>query len=89
MRLHVVVRGRVQGVGFRWFVRQAARQRNLAGWVRNSDDGSVEVHAEGTDAEIAWLRSELAKGPEGAAVDIVEELAGDAAILARPFAIYR
>ena len=50
MQLHVVVRGRVQGVGFRWFVREAARALGLAGWVRNRPDGSVEVAAEGDAA---------------------------------------
>jgi len=89
MRLHVVVRGRVQGVGFRWFVREAARRRDLAGWVRNLADGGVEVLAEGMEAEIVWLRSELARGPDGAAVEEVEEVAVARVDVAKPFAIIR
>jgi acylphosphatase len=89
MRLHVVVRGRVQGVGFRWFVRETARRRGLAGWVRNLADGGVEVFAEGPDAEIAALRSELAKGPEGAMPERLDEIPIDGSELARPFSILR
>ncbi len=89
MRLHVVVRGRVQGVGFRWFVREAARRRDLAGWVKNLTDGGVEVFAEGPDSDIGRLRSELAKGPNGAAVESLEERAIHAEELAKPFAILR
>ena len=89
MRLHVVVRGRVQGVGFRWFVRQAARRRELAGWVKNLADGGVEVFAEGADSAIARLRSELAKGPEGAMVETVDDLAVEGGVLAVPFSIVK
>ena len=89
MRLHVVVRGRVQGVGFRWFVREAARRRNLAGWVRNLPNGGVEVAADGADRDIAALRSELLWGPEGAAVEALEEIISEANELSRPFAIIR
>ena len=89
MRLHVVVRGRVQGVGFRWFVREAARRRELAGWVKNLADGGVEVFAEGTEPEIVWLRGELGRGPDGAVVGSIEEIAIDAAPLAKPFSIIR
>ena len=41
MRVRLVISGRVQGVGFRWFVREAARRHRLAGWVRNRSDGNV------------------------------------------------
>jgi len=68
MRLHAVVRGRVQGVGFRWFVREQARALDLAGWVANRRDGSVEVEADGAPDAIAGLRQALARGPDGAAV---------------------
>lgn len=90
MRLRVVIRGRVQGVGFRWFVREEARRRNLAGWVRNLADGAVEVAAEGSDAEVLALRSELARGPSGSRVDAVSDVdGGEPTELARPFAIIR
>jgi acylphosphatase len=58
-----VVRGRVQGVGFRWFVEREAHMLGIAGWVRNNHDGSVEVLAQGTrdcakvPAPLAWMQS--------------------------------
>lgn len=68
-----VVRGRVQGVGFREFVRRRARSLGLAGWVRNGDDGvSVEVHAEGPPEALEALRRELARGLAIARVDAVD-----------------
>ena len=89
MRLHVIVRGRVQGVGFRWFVREAARRRNLAGWVKNLADGGVEVAAEGPDHDVEALRAQITRGPEGASVQSVNEISGEAPGLTRPFAIIR
>lgn len=66
-----VITGRVQGVGYRFFARDAATREGIRGWVRNEHDGSVEVHAEG-DAE-AMLRFEraLRQGPRGSRVDDV------------------
>jgi len=89
MRLHAVVRGRVQGVGFRWFVRETATRLGLAGRVLNRADGAVEVEAEGDEAAIAALRRELAAGPRGANVEAVDELQATAETLARPFSIER
>jgi len=61
-----LVRGRVQGVGFRWFVEREAHMLRLAGWVRNNADGAVEVLAQGTSEQLAALRRDakerLAKG---------------------------
>jgi acylphosphatase len=68
-----VVRGRVQGVGFRWFVEREAHMLGIAGWVRNNPDGSVEVMAVGTREQVAGLRSRLQQGPRAARVDDVEE----------------
>ena len=88
--LHVRVTGVVQGVGFRWFVREKARRLGLAGWVRNLPDGSVEVVAAGDPGQLELLRRELMKGPNGAAVDAIEPLgAPPAAPLADPFTILR
>ena len=88
--LHVRVTGVVQGVGFRWFVREKARRLGLAGWVRNLPDGSVEVAASGDAGQIELLREVLAKGPEGARVDAVESADGAlAAPLDSPFTIQR
>ncbi|HEX2328240.1 MAG TPA: acylphosphatase [Candidatus Angelobacter sp.] len=67
-----IVRGRVQGVGFRWFVDHEARQLGLAGWVRNNIDGSVEVLAMGNEQQHTALYSKLKQGPRAARVDEVQ-----------------
>ena len=67
-----VVRGRVQGVGFRWFVEREAQILRMAGWVRNNHDGSVEVLAMGTREQLAGLHSRLREGPRAARIDDVE-----------------
>ncbi|MGH7612446.1 MAG: acylphosphatase [Gemmatimonadales bacterium] len=67
------VRGRVQGVGFRWFVMRAAVRLGLVGYVRNLPDGSVEVVAGGTRAVMDQLEEMLARGPAMARVDGVEK----------------
>lgn len=68
-----IVRGRVQGVGFRWFVEREAHILGISGWVRNNPDGSVEVLAQGTREQILGFRSRLRQGPRAARVDDVEE----------------
>ena len=68
-----LVRGRVQGVGFRWFVEREAHILGIAGWVRNNADSSVEVLAIGTSAQLTGLRARLREGPRAARVDEVEE----------------
>ena len=67
-----LVRGRVQGVGFRWFVEREAHMLQVAGWVRNNADGTVEVLAQGTREQLAGLHSRLREGPRAARVDQVE-----------------
>ena len=57
------VRGRVQGVGFRYFVQRAARELGLTGYVKNLDDGQVEVYARGPEGRLAELERRLWKGP--------------------------
>jgi acylphosphatase len=90
VRARLVIHGRVQGVGFRWFVREAARQHRLAGWVRNRPDGSVELEASGEDAEFREFIAELRRGPPGARVDEVrEETTNQADSLPNPFMIVR
>ena len=69
-----LVRGRVQGVGFRWFVEREAHILGIAGWVRNNADGTVEVMAQGTREQLSGLRSRLRQGPRAARVDDVHEL---------------
>jgi acylphosphatase len=73
MVLHFLIQGRVQGVGFRWFVHREARELELRGWVRNTEDGHVEVVASGAVRDLAELRASLHKGPRGSRVDRVIE----------------
>jgi len=68
-----VVKGRVQGVGYRYFAIRAAAQTGVSGTVRNLPDGSVEAIAEGTDEAIAGFRRELTRGPSYSQVTSVEE----------------
>ena len=78
-RLSAVVTGRVQAVGFRWWVRTIAARLSLTGWVANRDDErSVELVAEGTPAALTELERLLRKGPPGAVVDAVEVTRGPA-----------
>ncbi len=68
-----VVRGRVQGVGFRWFVEREAHTLGIAGWVRNNSDSTVEILAMGSREQLSGLRSRLQQGPRAARVDDVAE----------------
>lgn len=88
--LHLIVKGRVQGVGFRWHVEEAAQQLELAGWVKNRRDGSVEVCASGSREALAALESAVRKGPPGAHISAVETGDGiKARELPRPFSVVR
>jgi acylphosphatase len=69
VRLEATVVGRVQGVGYRWFVLDAARRLELRGWVANEADGSVRCVAEGPRPALDALLLELADGPRGARVE--------------------
>jgi acylphosphatase len=71
------IRGRVQGVGFRWSMTGAARRLGVRGWVRNRRDGSVEATVAGSrqavDQMVAWAR----RGPQAAAVEAVDVFEGE------------
>ncbi len=69
---HYIVKGRVQGVGFRWFVLQEASGLGLHGWVRNTSAGYVEVMAAGDESQILQLEQRLRRGSRGSRVDAVE-----------------
>jgi acylphosphatase len=73
MVVHFLIQGRVQGVGFRWYVQREAGQRDLRGWVRNTEEGEVEVLASGPAEDLAELRASLRRGPRGARVDRLVE----------------
>ena len=70
---HYCVSGRVQGVGFRWFVHREAARLELLGWVRNTSSGSVEIVAAGTPEKLQELRTALEQGSRGSRVDHVLE----------------
>lgn len=71
-RLSAVIRGRVQGVGFRYFTREIARELNITGCVRNTYEGAVEVVAEGEEGRLARFIGVLKQGPDRAEVDSIE-----------------
>lgn len=71
--LRAVVRGRVQGVGFRAWTQHQAQLHGLAGWVRNLGDGSVEAMFAGPAATVEIMVRALREGPRGATVEAVEE----------------
>jgi acylphosphatase len=68
---YVLVTGRVQGVGFRWFVRSHASALELRGWARNRRDGSVELEVVGPRERIEQLIEELHQGPPASEVEEV------------------
>ena len=70
---HLVFHGRVQGVGYRAFVEDAALDHGVAGWVRNRRSGEVEAVFAGSAAAVAQVTQTCRRGPRGARVDSVEE----------------
>lgn len=87
--VRMLVRGRVQGVGYRFFASQAGRDLGLPGRVRNRDDGTVEIEVAGDAAALETFRARLRQGPAGARVDAIEETTVDASELPSPFRIER
>ena len=89
MVCHYLIKGRVQGVGFRWFVHREAAELGLRGWVRNTDDGHGEIVAAGEPDQLAELKVSLHKGSRGSRVDAVieNELAGSEGEQLGPFEI--
>lgn len=67
-RVHVIVSGEVQGVGYRYTMQQVAQRAGVTGWVRNLHDGRVEAEAEGAEAQVDALLAWMAEGPPGARV---------------------
>jgi acylphosphatase len=88
--IHLEIRGRVQGVGFRWFVKEQARALGLRGWVSNRPNGNVELAAAGETEALEKLAQIAEKGPPGAVVEGVTRLPPlDEASLPKPFGIVR
>lgn len=89
-RLTARISGRVQGVGFRWFVVREAERLGLVGWVMNAnDERTVEVVAEGTDDALGELERRLHSGPPGSRIEAVEIDRGPASGEFRRFGIMR
>jgi acylphosphatase len=80
---YLKIKGRVQGVGFRYFTRQNARDLNIRGWVKNMPDGSVETVITGNCEQIFQMVKRLREGPRSARVTEIEEL--DTASVEEPF----
>ncbi len=72
IRAHLVIRGMVQGVGFRWFAVQWANRLGLTGWVRNNWDGEVECVAEGDSSAVEEFITQMRIGPSSAGVRDVQ-----------------
>jgi acylphosphatase len=70
---HVVIRGRVQGVGYRAWTEVTALERHLEGWVRNRRDGSVEAVFVGPQDDVAAMIAECRRGPRGAWVETIDQ----------------
>lgn len=88
--IHLRIDGKVQGVGFRWFVRDRAVALGLSGWVRNLPTGEVEVAATGEASVLAEFETAVALGPPGAIVRVVHRLrAPPEERYPHPFAIER
>ena len=87
--VRLFVSGRVQGVGFRYFVAGEARALGLAGFVRNLRDGRVDAEVSGSAARIEALIAACRRGPPGSRVDRVEIVESEAATLPDPFEIRR
>ena len=87
---HVIIRGRVQGVGYRAFTEITALECGIEGWVRNRHDGSVEALFSGAEAEVAAMIAACRRGPPGARVETINqrEATPDEIALRRPGEIF-
>ncbi len=88
--LHIEVAGKVQGIGFRGFVKEQARELHLAGWVRNLSSGNVEIAASGSEDAVRALLNAVRVGPEGATVKQVITLVPQPTLeLPHPFTVLK
>jgi acylphosphatase len=88
--IHLEVHGRVQGVGFRWYVVEEANELKLSGWVRNRQDGKVEIAAGGSRDALGKFEEAVRTGPRGARVEEIRRLPEvDTSSLRTPFEIVR
>lgn len=88
--VHIEVAGKVQGIGFRGFVQQQARELHLAGWVRNLSSGNVEIAASGSEESLSALLVAVRAGPPGATVKQVIRLVPQPTLeLPHPFTVLK
>jgi len=88
--VHLRVAGKVQGVGFRWFVCERAAELGVSGWVRNTSTGDVEVAASADAAKLALLEAAVRRGPTGSRVTAVHQVSPpDGTSYPTPFRIER
>lgn len=88
--IHIEVAGRVQGIGFRHFVRERARVLDLSGWVRNLASGNLEIAAGGTESSVTQMLEDVRVGPPGAEVKQVIRLSAQSVTdLPKPFTILK
>lgn len=87
VRLEATARGRVQGVGFRYFVLRRGMELGLTGWVANESDGSVRCVAEGSRSDLEALLETMGLGPAGALVERISATWGSATGTLRDFGI--
>lgn len=74
MRKKMIVKGRVQGVGFRWHTQRAAERAGVTGWARNKSDGTVEIEAQGDEESLARFEKAVRTGPSFSKVtDLVQQ----------------
>jgi len=84
-----LIRGGVQGVGYRFFAQRAAAKHQVTGYVRNEPDGSVEVLAEGPASSVEAFKNELLTGPQWASVEQLEEISMEPSGMYRMFRVER
>ena len=80
--VHVVIHGRVQGIGYRAWTEDEARERGIAGWVRNRRDGSVEALFAGAEGDVSAMIEACRAGPPGARIVTIDQHAAEAGELA-------
>lgn len=84
-----LIRGMVQGVGFRYFAQRSAARHQVRGYVRNLDDGRVEALAEGTEKSVEEFKHDLTAGPSYSSVEEIEEIVLEPASTYSTFRIER
>ncbi|HSE66002.1 MAG TPA: acylphosphatase [Gemmatimonadales bacterium] len=87
--IHLRIEGKVQGVGFRWFVCERAEELGVSGWVKNMPSGDVEVAASGDPDRLAIFETAIERGPLGARVTGVHHLPAISGAYPFPFQIAR